>query len=57
MWLNHFSREQQAINKRTDRYALNTQMIINNPDKFGSEYNNLSESKKRHMQTMFIQNG
>lgn len=57
MWLNHFNREQEQMNKRTQKYAMNTQMILSNPTRFGSGANNLSELKKQQMQTIQLGTG
>ena len=50
MWLNHFKREQDQINKRNDKYEKNNQKIMNNPSKYGRNYNDLSERRKNNMQ-------
>ena len=55
MWLNHFSRQEQESHKRMKRYINNNKMIINNPDRFGSGLNNVTDQKKQHMQTMLAQ--
>lgn len=57
MWLNHFNREHERLNRIQDKYAKNTQRIINNPDLFGSIQNNVSECKKQQLQSMQINGG
>ena len=57
MWLNHFNREQQIINKRLDRNERLNKMIMDNPSKFGSNSNNLSERRKSQMQNMQLNGG
>jgi hypothetical protein len=57
MWLNHFNREQEQINRRTEKYQNNTNMIISNPTKFGLGKGNISESKKSLLQSMQLEGG
>lgn len=54
MWLNHFNREQDKVNRINNKYEMNTQRILHNPNMFGSELNNLAESKKQQMQSTQI---
>ena len=45
MWLNHFRREEQAISKRNQKFEMQDNLILNNLSKFGTEYNNINETK------------
>jgi hypothetical protein len=57
MWLNHSNREQKRVDLRNSRYQMNTQRIFNNPEQFGTGNNDVSESRKQHMQTLQLHGG
>lgn len=57
MWLNHFKREEDALTSRQNKYEKNIHMILSNPAKFGTDYNNINEMNKDKMRTTFIGNG
>jgi hypothetical protein len=57
MWLNHSSREQKRIDLRNSKYQMNTTRILNNPGQFGTGDNEVSESRKQHMQTLQLTGG
>jgi len=57
MWLNHFDREEKAKDKRENKLEYNQRQIMANPDKFGSDFNNLNSMKKDSLIKSFVQNG
>lgn len=57
MWLNHFNREERQSEIRNSKYALNSSRILANPEKFGTEYNNVNEIKKAQIREAFLGKG
>ncbi|CAI2362425.1 unnamed protein product [Moneuplotes crassus] len=57
MWLNHFKREQEMMNRRLNKYEDRNNMVMQNPATFGHDYEHLSNQRKRQLRKSNLDGG
>jgi hypothetical protein len=49
MWLNHFDREERMKDQRNKKIENKQNLIFSHPERFGNQYNNVTDYRKDHL--------